>query len=274
MKGKMNWKAYLAGVLTVILVVILAIPVLGASGTLQTWKDVLVGGITIVLDGDVVDPRDANGNPVDPVIYNGTTYLPVRAIATALGKEVAWESSTKTVYLGWRPAENYNWVLTKKSFEVTPTPIKQDVVTYSCEGVLENVVWFRENYRWSSGSEYVNADGYWGCQLPPSSIPAGSTIKLQLSVKVKEFESNAAGSKATAPFDGCYAETSFYPLKAADGSTYLDPNPDADYVTGNLEVDGVFTTTLPESTTVGAEHEVRFYCQAGCYVWTYTLKKN
>lgn len=39
----------------------------------------------------------------EPFIYNGTTYLPVRAAGEALGENVYWDGSTKSVYIGERP---------------------------------------------------------------------------------------------------------------------------------------------------------------------------
>ncbi len=65
-----------------------------------TWYDVLSNGIKIVIDGVTIKPKDANGNTVEPIIYNGTTYLPVRAVADALGMEVYWDGPNYTVYLG------------------------------------------------------------------------------------------------------------------------------------------------------------------------------
>ena len=56
--------------------------------------------IKLVIDGQTVTPRDANGNVVEPFIYNGTTYLPVRAVGEALGKEVSWDGATATVNIG------------------------------------------------------------------------------------------------------------------------------------------------------------------------------
>ena len=56
-------------------------------------------GITIDIDNIEVVPRDVNGNIVNPFIINGTTYLPVRAIAEALGKNVNWDAETKTVLI-------------------------------------------------------------------------------------------------------------------------------------------------------------------------------
>lgn len=61
---------------------------------------VLYNDIKIAVDGVIITPKDANGNVVEPFTFNGTTYLPVRAIGDALGKEVTWDGETKTVYLG------------------------------------------------------------------------------------------------------------------------------------------------------------------------------
>lgn len=65
-----------------------------------TLYDVLMNGIKIVVDGQKLNPTDANGNKVEPIIYNGTTYLPVRAVANAIGKPVYWDGPNFTVYLG------------------------------------------------------------------------------------------------------------------------------------------------------------------------------
>ena len=61
--------------------------------------DVLYNDIKIKIDGEEFVPTDVNGNFVEPFIYNGTTYLPVRAIATALDMNVGWDETTYTVSL-------------------------------------------------------------------------------------------------------------------------------------------------------------------------------
>ena len=55
--------------------------------------------IKITLDGEEVIPKDANGNYVEPFAIEGTTYLPVRAVSSALGLSVDWDDATKTVKL-------------------------------------------------------------------------------------------------------------------------------------------------------------------------------
>jgi len=60
--------------------------------------------IRLVVNGELITPRDAQGNIVEPFIFDGTTFLPVRAVANALGVDVDWDGNTSTVYLGSRAA--------------------------------------------------------------------------------------------------------------------------------------------------------------------------
>ena len=54
---------------------------------------------TIVVDGVERKFYDANQAPVYPLLHNGTTYLPVRAIGELMGKQVGWNQTTRTVTL-------------------------------------------------------------------------------------------------------------------------------------------------------------------------------
>ena len=60
----------------------------------------LRGDVKVVVDGKVQSFQDANGKTVYPVMYEGTTYLPVRAISNLMGKAVNWDDATQTVQLG------------------------------------------------------------------------------------------------------------------------------------------------------------------------------
>ena len=74
-----------------------------SAATMKEIK-VAMGGIKIYVDGNLKKPTDVNGNVVEPMIYDGTTYLPVRALTGMLtDKEVAWDQQSQTVYIGQRP---------------------------------------------------------------------------------------------------------------------------------------------------------------------------
>lgn len=77
---------------------------LAAGVTYQTIR-VQYSGIQMVVDGVPVTPKDANGVEIEPFVYNGTTYLPVRAVGEAIGKPVTWEGKTQTVYIGEAPGQ-------------------------------------------------------------------------------------------------------------------------------------------------------------------------
>lgn len=70
--------------------------------------DAIYKDIKIYVDGVKIEPKDANGNTVEPFIYNGTTYLPVRAVGEAVDKTVTWDGKTNSVYLGKVPGEEQN----------------------------------------------------------------------------------------------------------------------------------------------------------------------
>jgi hypothetical protein len=58
--------------------------------------------IRLVVNGELITPRDGAGNIVEPFIFEGTTYLPVRAVGEAFGMPVEWDGNTSTVYVGPR----------------------------------------------------------------------------------------------------------------------------------------------------------------------------
>lgn len=64
--------------------------------------EIFYNNIKIYIDGAEIVPKDANGNPTEAFIMNGTTYLPIRAVSNAFGQEVEWDGATHSVYIGKR----------------------------------------------------------------------------------------------------------------------------------------------------------------------------
>lgn len=118
-----NIKSFVAGMATTAIIASLSL------GAVAAVREQLIkaefSNIKIVIDGATIVPKDATGKTVEPFIYDGSTYLPVRAIGNALGKEVGWDEATKTA------------TLTSKQSELTysrsnPAPIgKTQSVNYS-----------------------------------------------------------------------------------------------------------------------------------------------
>ena len=114
--------------------------------------------IKLVIDGVPVTPRDSNGNVVEPFIYNGTTYLPVRAVGEALGKEVSWDGNTNTVYVGEAPGQ-VTYLLDvcppyeKSSYFETPTTFVMAGKTYA-HGFIARGTWNTAQALFNLNGEY------------------------------------------------------------------------------------------------------------------------
>jgi len=99
-------KERLKGIIIGVIITLILVPTCSAFATpLLKQISVRMGGIKIVVDGETIIPKDADGNVVEPIIYNGTTYLPLRALTQAITKgtkPVDWDQANWTVYIGER----------------------------------------------------------------------------------------------------------------------------------------------------------------------------
>ncbi len=55
--------------------------------------------ISIIYNGEKQTFKDANGVVVYPIIFNGTTYLPVRALSNLFEASITWVGESKSIYI-------------------------------------------------------------------------------------------------------------------------------------------------------------------------------
>lgn len=84
-------KKFFSGFLCAALVFSLGLSALAITGR----TTIEVDPISIQVNGEVFQPTNAKGEPVDVFAYQGTTYAPVRALAEAYGLKVGYDSKTK-----------------------------------------------------------------------------------------------------------------------------------------------------------------------------------
>lgn len=89
-----------------------------AVGALQEVKAYLNSGITIKYNGEEQVMKDAQGVRIYPITYNGTTYVPIRAVSDMLEVGVDWDSASQTVLLG-DPADGVDMIGTLKAYFLT-----------------------------------------------------------------------------------------------------------------------------------------------------------
>lgn len=88
-----------------------------AAPVVQQVTATLATDFKFTLDGKTWAPKDVDGSEMYPLVYEGRTYLPVRAIGEALGIKVDWDKDTRTVILGEAAVE-----------PVKEDPVKEDPV--------------------------------------------------------------------------------------------------------------------------------------------------
>lgn len=98
-KGKT--KGFLSGLIVLVLIFSASATAFAATGT----KSINVGynNIKVYINNKLTQMLDPNGNGVEPFTYNGTTYVPLRAVSEALGQNVKWDDATKSIYVGSTP---------------------------------------------------------------------------------------------------------------------------------------------------------------------------
>lgn len=89
--------SFITGMITMLLLICLTGSALASTG--KVTKELEYRDISVTLDGEKLDLRDAKGNAVEPFMFEGTNYLPVRALAESLGLSVSWDSANATVVL-------------------------------------------------------------------------------------------------------------------------------------------------------------------------------
>lgn len=141
-------------------------------------------GITVTYNNETQILRDGNSNVVYPVVINGSTYLPVRAIATMMDCDITWNSITQTVAISPKQYDDASAVPTDLGDAATgttntptptiPTEIKQGLIKEDILRMYGNPEYISPNspYEWVYvlGKSYVWFDKDWkvaGWMNPP-----------------------------------------------------------------------------------------------------------
>ena len=225
-------KGFISGVILMVLLFTMTTPSFAALVT----KTIQVStGVNVYVDDVKLDPKDANGNPVEVFMYNGTTYLPVRAISDAFDKPIAWDGETQSVYVGTRGN-----VTVPTTYLIDMDYFASDAVYFASNSAA---IAATDNL----GTKYANALYR---LAPPSSNSGYRTFKLNgmysnLSgtfYQTYTHRSSSYKTNLTIYGDGKL-------LYNASVSTGIDPIPFTIDVTGVLELKVVLSSSSNTSTS-------------------------
>ncbi|MGI6685618.1 MAG: hypothetical protein ACOX47_09165 [Bacillota bacterium] len=85
------------------LILIMSLGTTGYAQTIQSTLKAQFVSFKIMLNGSQVTPKDASGNTVQPLLVNGTTYLPIRAFGDLFDKSINFDNSLKQISITNKP---------------------------------------------------------------------------------------------------------------------------------------------------------------------------
>ncbi len=167
-------KMFIAGFIVSTLLLTSTIGVLAASLDVPV-SALLMGSIKMKLNGKDFNPKDTDGTYVQPIMYNGRTYLPVRSLADGLKVPVDWDKNTKTVWIGGRTddisvdasmyGDYYGTIFTKDTDKLTTAD---------------------STYKWGICNGEILEMAYFGCFLKPNGNYKYFTASIFLDEGVKQ----------------------------------------------------------------------------------------
>lgn len=120
-----------------------------SNGAAQLIQAYLTPGRTVKYNGEVQTMKDEKGNVIYPISYQGSTYLPIRAIAGLLDVPVEWDGDTQTVLLG-APAEGVDMIEGFKPY-----------TSYKTDGMVQFVQNSDKKTANAGGVEISHWIGFW-----------------------------------------------------------------------------------------------------------------
>jgi len=90
-------KKHLKGFIIGVVVIVILFSSVAMAASLEKTIKVVFNSVNLEVNGKIVE--------VDNILYNGTTYVPLRAVAEMLGKEVGWNQATRTVSINDKAVE-------------------------------------------------------------------------------------------------------------------------------------------------------------------------
>ena len=184
MKKNGFWKGFGSGLILTVLIVTLCVTATATSKRSIQVED----GIGITLNGATFTPRNANGKEVSVFLYNGTTYVPVRAISEAMGMDVSFNSATRTVVLTTADrTASQQGATTASGDYISVDRAKQ--IALNDAGVKEsNAVFLRANLDWDDGRMQYEVEFYSGSTEYDYDIDAVTGAILSSDRDMEDFQ--------------------------------------------------------------------------------------
>lgn len=189
MKQKTKFIAALALVCAVVL------GVAAAAGTSRQITATLRPDITVQVDGVNQAITDSNGNEAAPIIYNGTTYLPVKSIGQILGQSVTWDGKTNTVNIT-NPNTPSTPVSTPSSADLIGEAEAKEIALNHAKLSASDVTFIQSKLDWENGRRVYDVEFYSGSKEYDYEIDAKTGEILSYDYDAEHYTPPQSGSNS------------------------------------------------------------------------------
>ena len=150
-----NMVSFVSGAIVMLLLISLPVTALAANGTIK----IEVSPIKVMVNGEVFQPKDVNGNDVMVFTYNGTTYAPLRALAEAYGLEVGYDAENHIATVNTRPAAGFAPSSTDPGTLIGEEKAKSAALSHA-KLKAEQVTFVSCNLEWEDGRRVYEVEFY------------------------------------------------------------------------------------------------------------------
>lgn len=231
------------GVLSAILILCLAMTCISFATNAEKQENITYRSIKIVVDGVQISPADVTGASTEPFILNseGSTYLPIRAVANALGLTVDWDEATSKVILKTGGEKINGTTVPSQTNKAVKATLYYRDITITLDGgqvILQNAIGKAVEPFIYNNSTYIplravasalGADVSWDdgtstVTITTAEIPDAFAVKTQpADVKVLESESAQAAFEVAA-VNGAAPYTYQWQYSNDEGKTWTNSN--------------------------------------------------
>jgi hypothetical protein len=165
--------------------------------------------ITIMYDFEIQNFANANKQSVYAMIYNGSAYLPIRAISLLMGEPIEWDNATKTILIGDQDEEKSEVVTT--SAITTKLEAKYDEAVDLYDQATDQIL----NIQAATGEEEL--------ALIATSVSADSYEAQKQITKLKSFDTSEYTEAQQEAYEAllAFAQTSEYYILVLENIAYM-----------------------------------------------------
>jgi hypothetical protein len=182
--------------------------------------------ILVMNDFEIQTFKDVNGDTVYPIIYNGSTYLPIRSISKLMNAPIDWDGATKTISI---EDTDSTYAIVEEEEETTAAAVEVSTSAIELKSLFdrEEVLYYEATGKATAIKDAATSDDK---SLIAASITDNYQRAQRLTLEIKDFDSSGLSDDEKAALEKlvAYADSTEYYVLVLENIAYMAAQ-DADY---------------------------------------------